>query len=102
LKEVRIEPDSIIADQISFNSPSNTISYNGEEIESITSAKIVQIKITLVNSLGENLFEQTVMVFPPAETPSDQTESSAEKAPTIEESAVTASSELTPESESAA
>ena len=54
MKEVRIEPDSIIADQISFDSRSSTLSYNGEEIESFTSAKIVQIKITLVNSFGEN------------------------------------------------
>ena len=54
MQEVRIEPDSLIADHISFKSRSNEISFNGEEIETVTSAKIVKIKITLVNSFGEN------------------------------------------------
>ena len=52
MQEVRIEPDSLIADHISFNSRSNKISFNGEELETVTSAKFVKIKITLVNSFG--------------------------------------------------
>jgi len=74
---VRIEPDSLIAAQISFDSRSNTISYSGERIESVTSVKMVQIKITLVNPSGENTYSQTVMVFftatnePTEDLPSD-------------------------------
>ena len=64
LKEVRIEPDSLIADHISYNSRANSISFNGEEIESFTSSKMVKIKITLVNSFGENPYSQMVIVFP--------------------------------------
>ena len=64
MKEVRINPDSLIAKHISYNSRTNTISYSGEEIESLTSAKMVKIKITLVNSFGENPYSQMVMVFP--------------------------------------
>ena len=37
LSEIRVEPDSLIADHISFDPSSYTISYNGSEIESVTS-----------------------------------------------------------------
>ena len=70
LKEVRIEPGSLIADQISFDQRSNSISFNGEEIESFTSSKMVKIKITLVNSFGENPYSQMVIVFPTVDSTS--------------------------------
>ena len=64
LKEVRIEPDPLIEDQITFDSLKNMIYFLGEKIEALTSKKIVQIKITLINEAGENPYSQTVIVMP--------------------------------------
>jgi hypothetical protein len=36
LHEIRVEPDSFIASYISFDPSSNTVSYNGSRIESVT------------------------------------------------------------------
>jgi len=63
LGEVRVEPDSAIAAQISFNSKTKTIAYIGGEIESVNIGKILKIKITLVNGAGKNLYSQSVLIF---------------------------------------
>ena len=74
---MRIEPDPLIADQISYNIDTNTMSYSGQKIYSGTSSsEMTKIKITLVNALGEIPYMQVVMVFipvtedPPFEDPS--------------------------------
>ena len=64
MKEVRIESDHLISDQIWYDKISNTISFKGDEIKDFTSETIAHIKITLVNGAGENPFSQTVFVLP--------------------------------------
>ena len=63
LGEVRVQPDSAIAAQISFDSKTKTIAYIGGEIESVNIGKIFQIKITLVNGAGKNLYSQSVLIY---------------------------------------
>ena len=61
---MRIEPDSLIADQVLFDPRSNTISFLGGQIASLSSEKLINIKITLLNASGENSYIQLVMVYP--------------------------------------
>ena len=56
--------DLLISDQISFDLNSNTISFIGNKIETHDTPKMVDIKFTLINSLGENKCTQRVIVYP--------------------------------------
>jgi sugar-specific transcriptional regulator TrmB len=56
LKDIKIEADPLIADQISYEKNTGKISFSGKGISSVTSQQMVKIKITLVNSFGENLY----------------------------------------------
>ena len=74
--DVRIVADSRIADEISFDSRTNTITYSGGGLETHTSSQMLQLEITLVSSLGENVFFQMVTVFAPMEPLSEELDSS--------------------------
>ena len=64
LQEVRIEADPLIVDQITYDSLTNTISFSGKGLASLTSSEFVKIEITLVTPLGETVFSQIVAVYP--------------------------------------
>ena len=85
MQEVRIEADPLIADQVSFDTVTRKFSYSGEGISLFTSPNMVQIKITFVNSLGENPYSQTMIVYASDDPHSEETVTSAEQATSEEE-----------------
>ena len=69
---MRIEPNPLIADQISFDLDSNTISFKGDKMESLSTLMIVDIRIILVNVFGENVYSQSVIVYPWQVSPDEE------------------------------
>ena len=72
LENVRIEADPFIAYQVSYEANTRMITFSGKDVGSFESPKIVKVKITLVNTFGENPYMQIVIVDFPIEVPENQ------------------------------
>lgn len=61
-----MQPDSLLADYVSFKESLREITYDGELIDGVSIVKTVQIAITLVDvSQTSSTFWQTVVILPP-------------------------------------
>ena len=49
---------------LKYDSLTNSIIYDGEEISGLTTLKLVNLEITFVNSFGENSYTQMIAVSP--------------------------------------
>ena len=49
---------------LKYDSVTNSIIYDGEEISWLTTLKLVNLEITFVNSFGENSYTQIIAVSP--------------------------------------
>ena len=64
LAEVRLDADPLILQHLKYDSLANSIIYDGKAIGALTTLKLVNLDITLVNSIGENSYTQLVTVSP--------------------------------------
>ena len=71
LENVRIEADPFIAYQVSYEANTRMITFSGKDVGSFESPKIVKVKITLVNTFGENPYTQIVVVYASDEKPKE-------------------------------
>ena len=54
LSEVRLDADPLILQHLKYDSLANSIVYDGKAIGALTPLELVNLDITLVNSIGEN------------------------------------------------
>ena len=64
LTEVRLDTDSLILENLKYDSVANKIHYDGEELNALKAMRLVTLNITLVNSFGETPYSQLVIVSP--------------------------------------
>ena len=83
LSEVRLDADPLISQYLKYDSATNEVRYDGKEISGLSGVKLVNIRLALVNSFGENPFTQLVTVSPEPDQPSTPV-TLEEENPTIE------------------
>jgi len=83
VKEIRIDSDPRIASQISFIANSRTVLFSGQGF--IKNKLIVEIRVSLVNELGEFPYTQVVIVYPSYAASTEEEISSIEDGKTISE-----------------
>lgn len=94
LEEVTVQIDSLLAGNVELGDNSLSLAYDGKVIAGLTTEiKVVKIGISLVNSVGTNSYDQTVIVYPSQEETSQESEVEAE----VE---IVAEAEQVPEEES--
>ena len=64
LPEVSLKTDPFVLQHLKYESTANAIIYDGKYIGDLTAMKLVNLEITLVNTSGENLYTQLVIVSP--------------------------------------
>ena len=62
---VTFESDPLLSAHIKFNTTLNAMTYDGETIAGLSKTKFLYSKITLVNTAGENLYTQNVIIYLP-------------------------------------
>ena len=64
---VVFESDPRIAAYLTYSTALNTMSYDGKKITGLMSNQFINSKITLVNTAGENLYSQSIVIYLPQE-----------------------------------
>ena len=60
-----VQPDSILANYITYDENSSKISYDGSLIQGVSDQNLfAKIDITLTNSAGSTSYEQSMILFP--------------------------------------
>ena len=83
LQKVTVQPDSILANYITYDDKSSKISYEGSLIQGAsTQNRYAKIGITLTNSAGSTPYEQSLIVFFPSQDTKIQPDASVDDSET--------------------
>ena len=62
---VQLDTDPLLTDYLKYNIKSNNVTYDGTVIAGVTRQTFVNVKITLINTAGENLYSQSIVIYLP-------------------------------------
>ena len=57
--------DPLLSDYFKYSIKSNNVTYDGTVIAGVTRQTFVNVKITLINTAGENLYSQSIVIYLP-------------------------------------